>query len=75
MIKLMIEIKMRVVRLITSLYGGCNVIGIVVIISIIVIINIDIKDKLVIMIPLGVIVVLNTPVEVVEIIIEIDIIN
>lgn len=70
MIKLILEIKMRVVRLITFLYGGCNVIGIVVIISMIVIINIDIKDKLVIMIPLGVIVVLNTPVEVVEIILK-----
>ena len=70
MIKLMIEIKMRVVRIITFLYGGCNVIGMMFTIGMIVIINIDIKDKLVIMIPLGIIVVLNTPVEVIDIIID-----
>jgi hypothetical protein len=40
-------------------------------IGIIVIININIRDKLVIIMPLGVIVILNTPVEVVEIIVEI----
>ena len=70
MMRLMIEIEMRVVRLITFLYGGCNIIGMVVKIGMIVIINIDIKDKLVIMIPLGIIVILNSPVEVIEIIIE-----
>ena len=59
---------MRVVRLITFLYGGCKIIGIIVKIGMIVIINIDIRDKLVIIIPLGVIVILNTPVEVIEII-------
>ena len=37
-------------------------------IGMIVIINIDIRDKLVIIIPLEVIVILNTPVEVIEII-------
>ena len=62
---------MRVVRLITFLYGGCNIIGMIVKIGMIGIINIDIRDKLVIIIPLGVIVMLNTPVEVVEIIMEI----
>lgn len=44
-------------------------------VGMIVIINIDIRVKLVIIIPLGVIVILNTPVEVIEITQEIDIIN
>ena len=61
MMRLMIEIEMRVVRLITFLYGGCNIIGMVVKIGTIVIINIDIRDKLVVIIPLGVIVMLNIP--------------
>lgn len=52
---------MRIVRLITFLYGGSNVIGIIVTIDMIIIININIRDKLAIMIPLGVIVMLNTP--------------
>ena len=69
--RLMIEIEIRVVRLITFLYGGCNIISMIVKIGMIVIINIDIRDKLVVIIPLGVIVILNTPVEVIEIIIEI----
>jgi hypothetical protein len=66
---------MRVVRLITFSYGGCNIIVTIVKIGMIVIINIDIRDKLVIIIPLGVIVILNTTVEVIEITQEIDIIN
>lgn len=53
------------------LYGVCTIIGMVVKIDMIVIINIDIRDKLVVIIPLGVVVILNTPVEVVEIIIEV----
>lgn len=52
---------MRVVRLIIFSYGGCNIIGMIVKIGTIFIINIDIKDKLVIIIPLGVILILNTP--------------
>ena len=71
MMRLMIEIEMRVVRLITFLYGVWNLIVMIIMIGIIVIINIDIRDKLVIIIPLGVIVILNTPVKVIEIIIEI----
>lgn len=65
---------MRMVRLIIILYGVWNLIVMIVTIVMIVIINIDIQDKLVIMIPLGVIVTLNTPVEVVgiEIIKEIN---
>ena len=65
MMRLMIEIEMRVVRLITFLYGECNIIGMIVII------NIYIRDKVVLIIPLVVIDILNTPVEVMEIIIEI----
>ena len=57
----MIEIEMRVVRLITFLYGVCKVIVIIVKMGTIVIINRDIKDKLVIIVPLGIIVILNTP--------------
>ena len=52
---------MRVVRLITFLYGVCRIIVMIVKIGTIVIININIKDKLVIIIPLVVIVILNTP--------------
>lgn len=71
MMRLMIEIEMRVVRLITFLYGVWNLIVMIVMIGIIVIINIDIRDMLVIIIPLGAIIVLNSPVEVVEIMIGI----
>lgn len=64
MLKMMIEIEIRMVRLIIILYGVWNLI---VMIGIIVIINIDIQNKLVITISLGVIVMLNSPFEVVEI--------
>jgi hypothetical protein len=63
----MIKIKMRVVRLITFLYGVWNLIVMIFMIDMVVIINIDIKENLVIIIPLGVIIMLNTPVKVVEI--------
>ena len=52
------------------LYGECKIIVIIIKIGIIVIINIDIRDKLVIT-ALAIIVVLNTPIKVIEIIIEV----
>jgi len=61
MMKLIIELEMRMVRLITSLYGVLNLIVMIIIIGMVVMINIDIKENLVIMIPPGVIVILNTP--------------
>ena len=58
-------------RLIYFLYGVCTIIGMIVKMGMIVIINIDIRDKLLIIIPLVVIVVLNSPVKVVKIIMNI----
>lgn len=52
------------------LYGVCTVISIIIMIDMVVMININIKDKLVIIIPLGVIAMLNSPVKVIEIVVN-----